>query len=47
LKRQVDRYGGAYYLWRGENRRGWGIFELNGTGFWVTYPDEYQVRLRA
>ena len=41
LKRQVNKYGGVYYLWRGENRKGHGIFELNGTGFQVTYGDEY------
>jgi len=45
LKRQVDKYGGVYYLWRGENRKGYGIFELNGTGFRMTQVNEYHVTL--
>jgi hypothetical protein len=45
LKRQVRKHGGVYYLWRGENRRGYGIFELNGTGFWMTYPNEFHSTL--
>ena len=46
LKRHVNKYGGVYYLWRGENRKGYGIFELNGTGFAVTALQEYQAMLR-
>ena len=47
LKRYVRRHGGVYYLWRGENRRGYGIFELNSTGFCMTYANEYQATLFA
>jgi hypothetical protein len=42
LKRHVNKYGGVYYLWRGENRKGYGIFELNSTGFAMTHQHEYQ-----
>ena len=47
LKRHVNKYGGVYYLWRGENRNGKGIFELNSTGFWMTDPNEYASTLFA
>ena len=47
LKRQVDKYGGVYYLWRGENAKGYGIFELNSSGFAMTYVQEYQATLFA
>ena len=47
LKRHVDKYGGVYYLWRGENAKGYGIFELNNIGFGVTSPYEYHATLFA
>jgi hypothetical protein len=47
LKRQVRKQGGVYYLWRGENRKGYGIFELNHSGFAITQPNEYQATLFA
>ena len=28
------------YLWRGENWLGQGVFEINTTGFWFTWPNE-------
>ena len=45
LKRQVDKHGGVYYLWCGENSKGHGIFELNGTGFRQTQVNEFQSTL--
>ena len=45
LKRYVDKHGGTYYLWRGENRKGHGIFELNGTGFRQTQINEFHATL--
>jgi hypothetical protein len=45
LKRQADKYGGAYYLWCGENHKGHGIFELNSTGFRQTQVNEFHSTL--
>ena len=47
LKRYVDKHGGVYYLWRGENRHGHGIFELNSTGFGMTTSNEHHATLFA
>jgi hypothetical protein len=45
LRRHVQKHGGVYYLWRGENRKGYGIFELNRDGFWRTTPEEFHSTL--
>ena len=47
LRKHVRKHGGVYYLWRGESRKGKGIFEINNTGFGVTYPNEYHATLFA
>lgn len=40
LKRHLRQYGGVGYLWRGENRHGHGLLEINNDGFGQTWPNE-------
>jgi hypothetical protein len=40
LKDYTAKHDSMGYLWRGENRRGRGIFEINNKGFWFTHANE-------
>ena len=40
LKDFTARHGSIGYIWRGENRRKAGVFEINRNGFPLTYPKE-------
>ena len=40
LKDYTAKHHSIGYLWRGENRAGQGVFEINCTGFWFTWANE-------
>ncbi len=40
LKTYIDKHDGVGYLWRGENRRRQGMWEINRSGFWQTHSHE-------
>lgn len=44
LKVYTAKHDSMGYLWRGENRKGRGIFEINNTGFWFTHANERAAR---